>query len=139
MAQAISYNYQMPDDPAAANSSNGTYPFGINDGGTVVGYYYDAGGFAHGFVETGGSYVNLDYPGASQTYPQAINKEGQIVGWYNDLSSDHGFLFSNGSFTALNDPLSTGNTYRNQLSRSHCRLFSERYANQWLNQPRLHL
>jgi probable HAF family extracellular repeat protein len=110
MAQAISYNYQMPDDPAAANSSNGTYPFGINDGGTVVGYYYDAGGFAHGFVETGGSYVNLDYPGASQTYPQAINKEGQIVGWYNE-SSDHGFLYSNGSFTALNGPLGTGNAF----------------------------
>ena len=136
MAKAISYNYQTLDDASAGNIPNsGTYAFGINDGGTVVGYYYGGG-----FVESGGSYVNLDYPGTNiQTYPEGINKEGQIVGWYNDLSNNHGFLFSNGSFTALNDPLSTGNTYRNQLSRSHCRLFSERYANQWLNQPRLHL
>jgi probable HAF family extracellular repeat protein len=108
MAQAISYNYATLDDPFATNGLNGTYAFDINDGGTVVGYYY-AGGGAHGFVESGGSYVNLDYPGANiQTFPEAINKEGQIVGWYNDLSNDHGFLYSNGSFTALNDPLSGG-------------------------------
>jgi probable HAF family extracellular repeat protein len=111
MAQAISYNYETLNDTFATNSTNGTYAFGINDGGTVVGYYYDASGNAHGFSESGGSYVNLDYPGVNfQTFPEAINKEGQIVGWYNDVSLDHGFLYSNGSFTALNDP-SGGNTW----------------------------
>src|SRR5271166_1612497 len=100
--------YTTLDDPAATNSTNGTYAQGVNDTGEVVGYYYDSAGNAHGFRDIGGKYTTLDYPGINtQTFPEGINDEGQIVGWYNDRTSDHGFLYSGGIYTALNDPLAT--------------------------------
>ena len=107
------YTYTTVNDPAAINSTNGTYAQGINDAGEVVGYYYDSAGFAHGFRDSGGNFTTLDYPSGianSQSYPEGINDEGQIVGWYNDLRSDHGFLYSGGIYTAINDPLATVNT-----------------------------
>jgi probable HAF family extracellular repeat protein len=102
------YTYITLDDP-----SGGTFAYGINDNGEVVGYYYDSSGDAQGFLDIGGSYATLDYPPgtANQTFPEGINATGQIVGWYNDGTSDHGFLYSGGSFFALNDPSATVNTF----------------------------
>jgi probable HAF family extracellular repeat protein len=106
------YSYTTVDDPAATNSTNGTYAQGINDMGEVVGYYYDSAGNAHGFLDMGGIYTTLDFSSGTnnQTFPEGINDKGQIVGWYNDRSSDHGFLYSGGTYTALDDPLATVNT-----------------------------
>jgi probable HAF family extracellular repeat protein len=81
------YSYTTVDDPAATNSTNGTYAQGINDTGEVVGYYYDSAGNAHGFRDSGGNYATLDYPGINnQTFPEDINDKGQIVGWYQWLA-----------------------------------------------------
>jgi probable HAF family extracellular repeat protein len=116
-AHSASYVFTTLDDPLATNRT-GTFAQAIDNNGQVVGYYYDSSGDAHGFLYSGGSYITVDYrPGtANQTFPESINAKRQIVGWYNDRSSDHGFLYSGGIFTALNDPLATVNTFARAIN-----------------------
>jgi len=44
------------------------------------------------------------------TVPSGINDAGQIVGWYGS-GVQHGFLYSGGAYTTLDDPLSTIATF----------------------------
>jgi probable HAF family extracellular repeat protein len=100
------------DDPAA---TFGTFAQGINDSGMVVGSY-DAGDCFHGFIynPSAGTYTTLDNPLAATTHgtmPMGINNAGQIVGVYEDSSGiQHGFLYSGGFFTTIDDPSATGGT-----------------------------
>jgi probable HAF family extracellular repeat protein len=53
-------------------------------------------------------YATLDDPlatSATGTNAVGINNAGQVVGEYSDASGIHGFLFSGGTYTTLNDPL----------------------------------
>ncbi len=70
-----------------------------------MGYYEDASGHGHGFLEFGGSFTTIDVPGASDTEALGINNAGQVVGsgYYGD-AGDHGFLESAGSFTTIDVP-----------------------------------
>ena len=78
---------------------------GINDSGQIVGYYYDAASYQHGFLLDQGSYTTLDVPGSYGTYAHGINAAGQIVGYYWDHTGQHGFLLDNGSYTTLQGEL----------------------------------
>jgi len=51
--------------------------------------------------------ITLNDPlGANETDALGINDKGQIVGTYVDSNGvEHGFLYSNGIYTTLNDPL----------------------------------
>ena len=51
------------------------------------------------------TYITLDYPLASNTGAYRTNDTGQIIGKYSDSSGDHGFLYSAGTFSTLDDPL----------------------------------
>jgi len=84
----IGGTFSTLSDPAA---TQGTTPFGIS-GNNVVGTYGDAKG-SHAFIETNGTYVNLDVPDAApgQTLAQGIYGNS-IVGWYTNTSNFHGFL-----------------------------------------------
>lgn len=87
------------DDPLGVGE---TFPSGINDSGVIVGSYADASGNGHGFMDAGGKFTTIDYPGALATGVSAINNSGAIVGNY--LGTDlleHGFLYRNGKFTEL--------------------------------------
>ena len=55
------------------------------------------------------SFVNIDYPGAYQTIPEAINNNGAIVGYYlaMQFGPTHGFLYSGGVYTTIDDPEGT--------------------------------
>jgi hypothetical protein len=67
----------------------GTYPRGSNALGRSVGIYGSSTA-EHGYVRTaGGTFFDIDVPGASRTVPVAINLEGQVAGTY--FGSD--FLF----------------------------------------------
>ncbi len=44
------------------SSTNGTYVYGINDAGQIVGFSYDSGDTAYGFIYSGGIYTTLDDP-----------------------------------------------------------------------------
>ncbi|MDO9533010.1 MAG: hypothetical protein Q7O12_12905 [Deltaproteobacteria bacterium] len=97
-AQARTYNYTSFDVPEATRN---TVPFGINNGGTIAGFYYQ-NGFYHGFIKTaGGSYTTIDVDGASDTFIYGINANGRIVGGYGNpevYTSGHGFIYDNGTY-----------------------------------------
>jgi uncharacterized membrane protein len=64
------------DDPTAVCN---TFAAGINDAGEIAGSNI-IGGTYHGYVDVGGSFTSLDYPGALQTQARGINNSGEIVG-----------------------------------------------------------
>ena len=56
----------------------------------------------------GRTYTTVDVPGAIETGASSINNLGQIVGGYVlPDGSRHGFLYSGGTFTTIDDPNST--------------------------------
>ncbi|MEI6576298.1 MAG: dockerin type I domain-containing protein [Bacteroidota bacterium] len=69
---------------------NPTYGYGLNNFGTVAGFYIN-GGVYHGLTRSIlGVYTSFDYPGAFKTRAHGINDSGIIVGEYN---STHGFMY----------------------------------------------
>jgi probable HAF family extracellular repeat protein len=111
-ANAIAYTFTQIDVPG----STSTAPYGINDAGQIVGWFA-TGEFenpnstyrVHGFLYTGGSFIQIDAPGTSSgTQAFNINNAGQIVGNFSTPDSrTHGFLDSGGSFTQIDVPGST--------------------------------
>src|SRR6476659_107826 len=103
------YTYTTIDDPSA---TNGTYAFGINDLGQIVGYYTDLSNYVHSFLYSGGIYTTIDDPSATNgTYADSINASGQITGFYCDGSwGPHGFLYSGGTYTTIDYPSATNVT-----------------------------
>ncbi len=82
-----------------------TFARGMNNTGSVVGYYVDAASVLHGFKKDRSGYSNIDFPGADLTVPRDINDVGTIVGYY--IGSDnisHGFSYKNGRFTSIDVP-----------------------------------
>jgi hypothetical protein len=71
-----------------------TQAFGINNLGTVVGSFADAGGRTHGFVRISAHLLRtVDAPGSTSTVVNGLNNRGQIVGFSTDLRKDTlGFL-----------------------------------------------
>jgi len=59
-----------------------TFPTGINDSGTIAGYFQDASGAYHGFLLTGGNATQFDFAGFSaiQTQINGINNRGSLTG-----------------------------------------------------------
>ena len=96
-----------------------TFAFGVNPGGKIGGSYYDSnnndtvsrGLVSHGFVDSGGRFTTIDFPGARQTFAFGVNASGQIVGYYYDSNNNsHGFVDSGGRFTTIDFP-GAGQTY----------------------------
>jgi probable HAF family extracellular repeat protein/ELWxxDGT repeat protein len=58
------------------------------------------------------AYTSINAPLANNlAFAQGINNAGQIVGWYQDSSgNNHGFLYTGGTYTALDCPLATNTT-----------------------------
>ncbi|HEV2175896.1 MAG TPA: hypothetical protein VGW33_01625 [Terriglobia bacterium] len=54
---------------------------GINDSGEISGLFVDSKGKEHGFILSGigGTYTQLDVPGAPQTYAWGINAGGEVT------------------------------------------------------------
>lgn len=95
-------------------TSQGTVARGVNDAGLITGSYgvdytisdgpygvYARMYGAHGFVDDGGVFRRLDYPGASRTVANGINNldpmlvgRYDVVGTYLVGSAEHGYLAS---------------------------------------------
>ena len=94
----------------------GTNSFGINNAGQIVGYFTAGGPLGtsdNGFLfdSATSTFTNLNFPGATFTFANGINDIGEIVGFYVDNSGkDHGFLYSGGSYTTIDNPLGTNGT-----------------------------
>ena len=63
-----------------------------------------------GFVSNGGTFIAIDFPGATGTVAAGINTAGDIVGQWSDATASHGFLLQAGVFTPINFPLATSTT-----------------------------
>jgi probable HAF family extracellular repeat protein len=62
-------------------------------------------GLAAAVFATDYNYTTIDFPGAIDSAAGGINKSGQIVGGYElPDGSRHGFLYSGGVFTTIDDP-----------------------------------
>lgn len=66
---------------------------GINDAGMIVGCFrcFNVSS-GDGFLDIGGSFFQVDFPGGVGTQVEGINNLGQIVGFYTDSNGVHGFL-----------------------------------------------
>jgi uncharacterized membrane protein len=95
-AFADSYVFTTIDVPGATS----TTATGVNASGEIVGYYSDASG-THGFSDVNGSFATLNSPASSSlTQAWSVNNAGQIV-----VNSEFsGFVYSNGSYTAVTAP-----------------------------------
>src|SRR5262245_21881805 len=97
------YIFTALDDPRA---TNGTFAYGINSSGQVVGSFDDhTGSGTHGFLYSGGAYTTLDYPFADGTLALGINDSGRIVGYYfNAAGNELGFVTTGTNFDFIISP-----------------------------------
>jgi hypothetical protein len=83
----------VPADVTCWGTVAGTVLNGINNSGEISGHFWDNSGLSHGFVVTGGKFIQLDVPGAFQTGGGGINALGQVAGHYSDSSCNNsGFI-----------------------------------------------
>jgi hypothetical protein len=65
-----------------------TQALGINNAGEIVGFYDDAGGIQHGYVDVSGVFTSFDPAGSLGTTINGINDLGQIVGFFIDANDN---------------------------------------------------
>jgi len=83
--------------PDAAPGALLTEALGVNNSGTIVGFYHDENSSRHGFIFSNGIYTTYDKPGAARTLLMGINNQGKIVGFYRDINGvGRGFTLFNG-------------------------------------------
>ncbi len=93
-----------PGDPAF------TQLLGINNAGTIAGYFGDGtvvpnNGFTLVLPST---YIPENFPGSAQTQVVGINDGGETVGfWIDGAGVQHGFTDIGGTFTSVNNPMTT--------------------------------
>src|ERR1019366_4262916 len=99
--------------------SSGTYSTafsgplsGINDSGLMVGSYTGGGnsGYGSGFLLNNHTYSTIDVPGDFYSRANGINNSGVVVGFditnysFGATGIYHGFSYSGGSYTTVDDP-----------------------------------
>jgi probable HAF family extracellular repeat protein len=104
-----------------------TTAYGINDSDVIVGGYCpnspvcpqgQSNPASHGFIDTGGVFTTLDFPGAQATSAFSINNAGTIVGFYIiNNTGPHAFLYQNGTFTNIDFP-GSGDTVATAVNNS---------------------
>jgi hypothetical protein len=98
------YNFQTvisPGDPGF------TQLLGINNSGTIAGYYGDGTVVANnGFtLVLPNNYTPQNFPGATQTQVVGINGAGETVGFWTDSGGvTHGFTQFGGTFQSVSNP-----------------------------------
>ena len=94
--------------PGSAPQTTG--PHGINDSGMITGFFQDASdpNITHAFFKLRGTYLVVDYPGATVTGFFGINERGAAVGGCICVDGKgHGILYAKGVFTFINYPGAT--------------------------------
>jgi hypothetical protein len=93
--------------------ANETYATGLNDSGTVTGWWnlYDSYGntnIQHGFTWKDGTFTDVTFPGADVAGVTGINARGDFVGWWSlsiDAPTGSGFVSSKEKFTSFDVPV----------------------------------
>jgi hypothetical protein len=98
--------------PANSNSQ----ATGVNNAGTVVGFWQDASGNFHAFEDLAGLITSFEYPGSMSTQALGINDLGEIVGDYVAANGDmFGFLDNGGLFSTV-DPFGSTSVVANGIN-----------------------
>lgn len=99
-------------DLTAPSPTTNVFAYGINNSGTVVGYL--EGGSQRGFIYAGGTYQELNVPGAISTTGYGINNSGVVTGLYSLSASDtfRSFLYNGTTFSNIVVPGSDFNWAR---------------------------
>lgn len=98
---AGNFRFTNIDFPGATS----TQASGINNRGQIVGFFHDAAGVAHGYLQDGDNLTSVEIPNTRRTFPSAISNSGAIVGGYSDLNRViHGFILDHGTVTTVDFP-----------------------------------
>ena len=92
---------------------------GINNSSNVCGFYIDAAGTSHGWLQVQGQFTVLNYPSSTGTAALGLNNEGLVVGSWTDTSNNsHGFVYtiSTNTFVSVDDPDGVGETVVNGIN-----------------------
>ncbi len=84
-----------------------THLKGINNAGTMVGFYWNSDGSEHSFIYDGQTYTPIVHQGSIWIEAGGINQDGDVVGFYGIAADNliHGFLLTvGGKWTDLNIP-----------------------------------
>ena len=101
-----SYTFTSLEFPGgAAALTTGTFPSGINNLGTIVGWYFDTTRtFQHGFLLQEGTYTAFDVPDSIETSLNGINGQGDIIGDYALSAPGHTFILQGIVLTNIDFP-----------------------------------
>jgi probable HAF family extracellular repeat protein len=120
---------------ASETDSTGTYPFGINNVGQIVGNYTDNNGLQHAFLKDGSKITTFDVPGADISGAGSINDEGDIVGTYyingTPYDAEQGFILHKGHFYTIPVPGYGGVIHINDLGQLSGLYWNPAVDNDW--------
>ncbi len=100
-------NFTSENFPASAQ----TQVIGINNRGYTDGFYIDAAGTNHGFLDINGTFTTVDFPGTTLNQLLGLNGLEQAAGYYADAAGiDHPYIFNNkgGAFSVITIPAAVG-------------------------------
>ncbi len=93
------YPISDPNDPKGQN----TYLWGINDAGTIAGYYF--GTVEHGFLYNNGNFTDISEIENGNTRLYSVNNNGDFAGALGDQDPpQHGFVSVGGAVTQFDVP-----------------------------------
>jgi PEP-CTERM motif len=104
------YTYNIASKAfSPVNDPNGvsTTAAGVNNAGEIAGFYVDAAGNAHGFLEIGGVFMTIDDPNGTNTMLLGLNNVGQAVGSFVEANGEtQGLLYNiaTNTFQTISDP-----------------------------------
>src|SRR5258707_15809884 len=96
-------NFTLENFPNSAQ----TQVIGINNRGFTDGFYIDAAGINHGFLDINGSFTTVDFPGTKLNQLLGLNNLEQAAGYYADAANiDHPYIFDSkgGGFSVITIP-----------------------------------
>ena len=91
--------------PINVAGATSTFVQSLDDGGEVVGTSPTAQAPRTASSMLAVSTPPLDVPGASGTFAQSIDSTSGVTGYYTDATGQHGFVYHNGAYATLDDPL----------------------------------
>jgi uncharacterized membrane protein len=105
--------FQPVNLPVAADAVTAT---GINNNGDISGFYV-TGKTTHGFLIERGRFHRFSFGAGTNTQALGVNRADQVVGSYLDAAGGmHGFIWSQGRLTRVDDPNGAGGTLVNGLN-----------------------
>ena len=106
-------------DGTMTTFGNEAFPVGINDSGTIVGYYFNLQkNVQHGFLRApDGTITRFDPPRCSNPYALGIDAKGDVTGYCSTGNADRGFLRSAAGKFKLFDPPGSTETHPASIAR----------------------